>query len=220
MWTHGLGMVNAALVIFSVMGIFLQLRTVWLRRATGEVQATHLLSNNQFLVSFLAYCSFFIYGMATVPFNHFLVWPRLMAALLMWLILIEIWRDRRSALALGCAAGAGALLLAGIAFGLFGSNYQDEGKTLMTALLVVVTVILAQGYAHQILTVIRAGDTGALDKRMSLYILIMDVSTLAFAASLGMAQGWPLMLLATVSGITKVIILYLFWWVRAGKLTV
>jgi len=66
---------------------------------------------------------------------------------------------------------------------------------------------------HQIKLIISSGNTGAIDIRMSQFILMMDISTIAFAMTMGFSQGWPLMLLATVSAITKLVIMYLFRWV-------
>ncbi|WP_245921878.1 hypothetical protein [Bowmanella denitrificans] len=51
---------------------------------------------------------------------------------------------------------------------------------------------------------------------MSQFILLMDISTIAFALSMGFADGWPLLLLACVSAVTKLAIMYLFYWVRVS----
>lgn len=65
--------------------------------------------------------------------------------------------------------------------------------------------------------VLKLGSTGALDIKMSQLILLMDFSTIAFAFVMGLEAGWPLLLLAVVSASTKIIILYLFRWVRISK---
>lgn len=86
----------------------------------------------------------------------------------------------------------------------------------MTIMIVVITIFLAQGYTHQIIQVLKLGSTGALDIKMSQFILLMDMSTIAFAFAMGLEDGWPLLLLATVSACTKLIILYLFRWARTS----
>ena len=86
----------------------------------------------------------------------------------------------------------------------------------MTVMIVIITIFLAQGYIHQIMQVLKLGSTGALDIKMSQFILLMDLSTIAFAFVMGLKDGWPLMLLAVVSACTKLIILYLFRWVRTS----
>lgn len=210
------GAINTAFILLSLVGVWAQLRKVWQRRASGTpgAIATDILSLNQFTVSFLAYLSFFVYGYSIQPFNHFIVWPRLLASVLVLLILREIWMDRRSrAATIGLALACLALLcaLAGL---VWGQRHVDEGRVLASAMIVAVTALLAQGYAHQILLIWRSGRTGAVSLRMSQLILLMDISTIVFAFAMGLRLGWPLLLLAVVSGSTKLIILWLFRWER------
>ena len=214
MWINFFGAVNSFFILMSLLGILAQWRTIQQRKRRGESQVTYLLSQKMFMVSFMAYFLFYVYGMSIEPFNHFIVWPRLIASLLVLAILYDMWRDRRTLPAGFCLGASCILLLGSGAFAIWGLRYQDEGKELMTLLIVSITILLAHGYSHQIVMVIRNADTGALDKKMSQFILLMDISTIAFALSLGLADAWPLFLLATVSGLTKVIILYLFYWVN------
>jgi len=46
--------------------------------------------------------------------------------------------------------------------------------------------------------------------------LLMDISTIAFALSMGIREGWPLLILAITSAVTKVVIMYLFRWVKVS----
>jgi len=214
MWTNLLGSINTFFILFSLLGVCSQLRTIWSRKRQQQANVTAVLSQKMFFISFLAYFSFFVYGMAIQPFNHFIVWPRLIASVVMACILYELWLDRKDRPSYFCFVIALGLMALGVVFALSGTHYLDEGKVTMAGLIVCISIILAQGYWHQIRLVYKAGATGALDKKMSLFILYMDISTLAFALSLGVKDAWPLMLLATVSGITKIIVLYLFRWVR------
>jgi len=212
-----LGTLNSILIVVSLVGVFSQVRTVWLRKRDNLNGATEVLSLNKFFVSFLAYYSFFVYGMSIEPFNHFIVWPRLIAALLVAVILYEIWVDRKAIIPLSLFILAVVLLVSGVVFGLAADTYEDNGRQLMTVMIVVITIFLAQGYIHQIMQVLKFGSTGALDIKMSQFILLMDLSTIAFALAMGLKNGWPLMLLAVVSACTKITILYLFRWVRVSK---
>lgn len=214
MWYNLLGSINAIFIFVSLYGVFLQLNTVWQRSNKNEAKVTDILSQNQFTMSFLAYFCFFIYGYSIQPFNHYIVWPRLIASILVMLILFEMWRDRRSKVSFYCLIFAVMAFVCGVIGLLLNETLSAQSKTLSTALIVSTTVLLAQGYTHQISLIIRSGKTGAIDIRMSQFILMMDLSTIAFAISMGIAKGWPLMLLAVVSGITKLIIMYLFRWVR------
>jgi len=210
------GAINTAFILLSLVGVWAQLRKVWQRRAsaTAGAIATDILSLNQFTVGFLAYLSFFVYGYSIQPFNHFIVWPRLLASVLVLLILREIWTDRLSRTATASLVVACVALLCALLGLVWGQRHVDEGRVLASAMIVAVTALLAQGYAHQILLIWRSGRTGAVSLRMSQLILLMDISTIVFAFAMGLRLGWPLLLLAVVSGSTKLIILWLFRWER------
>jgi uncharacterized protein with PQ loop repeat len=214
------GSVNSVFILLSLFGVFSQLRKVWRRKLQPETRQcpTELLSLNQFSVSFLAYFCFFVYGYSIQPFNHFLVWPRGIAAIVVGIILFEIWRDRKTRSAKVVFVVAIILFVLGAAGLYMGGTYSDEGKLVSTILIVIITLLLAQGYYHQIRLIWQSGRTGAVDLKMSQFILLMDVSTIAFALAMGLADGWPLILLAFTSGITKLLIMYLFRWVRLSSL--
>lgn len=160
---------------------------------------------------------FFIYGYSIEPFNHYIVWLRLIASALVWFILFEIWHDRRDRLSFISLSVISISFLCGVV-GLFsGNSYSDESTLISQSLILVVTVLLAQGYFHQIMLIYQHGETGAVDLKMSQFILMMDISTIAFALSIGIEQAWPLLCLASVSGMTKVIIMYQFRWVRCSE---
>lgn len=211
------GAVNTGFILLSVYGVFSQWSTIRQRREfSSEQSATALLSLNQFTVSFFAYFSFFVYGYSITPFNHFIVWPRLMASLMVLAILYEITKDRQTTLSNTSFGAALVALLAGLMGMIFADQLIGASWLTATGLILTVSLFIAQGYAHQIKIVIKSGDTGAIDIKMSQFILLMDMSTVALALAIGLDSSWPLLLLATTSAITKLIILYLFYWVRVS----
>lgn len=214
------GFINTAFILLSVAGVWAQLKKIWQRRQlpSQAATATEILSLNQFSVSFLAYLSFFVYGYTIQPFNHFIVWPRLLAVLVVLLILREIWCDRRSAAATVGLTTAVFSLLAALAGLIWGQRFVDEGRMFASIMITAITLLLAQGYVHQILLIWRSGRTGAVSLPMSQLILLMDISTIVFACSMGLRLGWPLLLLATVSAVTKLSIMWLFRWERRSAL--
>lgn len=129
-------------------------------------------------------------------------------------ILFEIWQDRKSKHAKSTFSLACATFLIAIAGLFMGETIIDQGKYISTTIIVLVTILIAQGYYHQIKLIINSGSTGAVDLKMSQFIFMMDISTIAFALSMGLSIGWPLLVLAITSGITKVIIMFLFRWVK------
>jgi hypothetical protein len=215
------GSINTIMIFVSLLGVFAQLKLVWQRKKDAQLKPeigrpTELLSLNQFSVSFLAYFSFFIHGYSISPFNHFIVWPRLIASLLVMWILFEIFRDRKTRSTQVVFGLSIACLLAGLVGLMFSGQIDGSGKTISTTLIVTITAFLAQGYYHQIKLIIQNRQTGAVAIRMSQFILLMDLSTIGFALTMPLGDSWPLMLLAVVSGITKLVIMYLFRWVRLG----
>ncbi len=210
------GAINTVFIIISLYGVYSQLNTIWQRKSVpiDKQRPTALLSLNQFTISYLAYLSFFIYGYSIEPFNHYIVWPRLIASIIIALILFEIWQDRKSRHSIVSLAFACITLLLAL-IGLFvGETITDQGKYISTTIILLVSILIAQGYYHQIKLIISFGDTGAVDLKMSQFILMMDISTIAFALTMGLYLGWPLMILAITSAITKIIILFLFKWVK------
>lgn len=212
------GTINTIFIIVSLYGVFSQLKTIWARKQQTDSNGrpTALLSLNQFTVSYFAYLSFFIYGYSIEPFNHYIVWPRLLASVLVSFILLEIWLDRKSTASL-ISVGFALLLLVVATMGLcIGETITDEGKSISTSIIVLVSALIAQGYYHQIKLIINSGSTGAVDLKMSQFIFLMDISTIAFAISMGLVLGWPLLVLAITSAITKIVIMYLFRWVKVS----
>jgi hypothetical protein len=210
------GTLNSIFILLSLLGIWSQVRKVWERKKDPECsdKPTDLLSLNQFTVSFLAYWSFFVYGYSIRPFNHFIVWPRMIASLLVLILLYEIFIDRKTRSSLISLAVAACMMSAGLLGMGIGKTFVDEGRVVSQSLIVVVTLLLAQGYAHQIRLILNSGKTGAVSLRMSQFILSMDVTTIIFALVMGLDTGWPLLLLASVSAVTKLVIMWLFTWVN------
>ncbi len=220
---HITGLASSAIFLLTIGGLWAQLRLVWQRKQsaandTTQERPTAVLSVNQFVSSYLAFFSFFLYGACLERFNHYLVWPRLAASLLTLAVLFEIVRDRRDRVAMLAFVVCTALLV-GAPLGLVTIPGAAEwGRTVSQTLIVIVTVILAQGYLHQVLMIRQTGRTGGVSARLHQFFLWKDISTIAFALSMGTSTGWPLMLLSTVSAITKLITLWHFRWVRLSPI--
>src|SRR5437762_13633920 len=102
---HVTGLINALIFLLTIGGLWAQLRFIWQRKTAyraGDsiLRPAAILSLNQFVSSFLAFFSFFLYGACLQRFNHYLVWPRLLACLLTLAVLYEMMRDRRDALSI------------------------------------------------------------------------------------------------------------------------
>ena len=194
-------------------GIVRQRRRAWAAGALSGDRPTAILSLNQFTMSFLAFFSYFVYGFCLERFNHYLVWPRLVAIALVLIILFEIARDRRGwtiAVFVSCLAAT----LAGVALLLSGAEIGVGGRLVSQILVAVVALLLIQGYLSQVLLIRRSGRTGAVSRRMHQMFLGRDIATISFALAMGLKTGWPLLLMNGISAGTKVVVLYHFRWAR------
>jgi len=215
---HLTGAISTFFFLLTLAGLREQIRLVWKRkkdRADGKLRnegSTAILSLNQFTTSFLAFFSYFVYGFCLERFNHYLVWPRLVAIVLVSVILFEIANDRREripiaifCICLGAPFGALGFLLAG-------PKIAAGGRIASQTLVVVAAVLLVQGYLSQVFLIRRSGKTGAVSRRMHQLFLARDVSTIAFGLAMGLKTGWPLLVMNGASAFTKVVVLYHFRW--------
>jgi len=221
---HLTGLISAVIFLLTLGGLWFQLQFVWDRQRAIQKEAnlsepsTAVLSLNQFLSSFLAFFSFLLYGICLHPFNHYLVWTRLAATLLTLAVLYEIMRDRKAWLPVLVFVGCCALLILAPLMLLLNPPVMAWGRKISQGLILVVSVILAQGYSHQILLIRQSGQTGAVSLRLHQLFFIKDVSTIAFALAMGLASGWPVLLLSSISAITKLAAMWHFRWVRLSAL--
>lgn len=220
---HYLGIIAAVTFMLTVLGLYYQLALVLKRRRLflGIVMEndspTNILSLNQLTSIFLACYAFFLYGLCVEPINHYLVWPRLMAMLVLLLLFYQILIDRRNQLSvIVFYVSIGLLVISGFVL-LFRDELQNFGKHIAEGLVIIATIVLAQGYFHQVLLIRRSGRTGAVSIRLHQCVLLTALSTVAFGFAIGIEEGWPLILLASVSTTLKLITLWHFRWVRISK---
>ncbi|MCB0333350.1 MAG: hypothetical protein KDD55_07610 [Bdellovibrionales bacterium] len=216
---HITGAISSFFFLLSLVGLYSQIQKMKDIEASGkELRSSAVLSLNQFTVAFLAYFGFFIYGGSLRPINHYLMWPRLGAILLVLIILWKIYNDRRDFTSCISFFTLVGVFIFGVSFLTLSPSVEPVGRASSQLLIIVVSVLLAQGYAHQIWRIRLAGSTGAISWQMHLLTLLKDLSMLAFALTMPWSDGWPLYLLAAVSGVTKVIILWHFGWAERSDL--
>jgi hypothetical protein len=207
--------VNLVFYALALVGTAHQLREVWRRRAAAPGAApgvaTAVISLNQLAVSFLGYYAFFVYGWCVRPFNHYLVWPRLAGLLLVLAILRELARDRRDPVSRGVFGTGVALLLPALVVLAVAPELGPEARLVPQVLAVVATVLLVQGFGHQILLVRRARAVGAVSTWMHVSTFVKDFSLAALGAAMGAAQGWPLILMGGASVAVKSVLIAHLW---------
>ena len=214
---HFFGVLSTLFFFLSLIGLRAQILLILSRKArvqSGEESrgyATSILSLNAFSASFLGYYAFFIYGLALDPWNHYLVWPRLAALMLTIWVLAEIAIDRAELRSKLCVLLA--LLLLGFGFVAMALELNIEGQKRIFSqwLTVIITIILAQGYVHQLRVMYRQQMVGAISKTLHQLTLLKDIFIVCFGLSMGLDDGWPLVLLSGVSGLTKIALLMLYY---------
>lgn len=227
---HIAGWISVFFFMLSLGGVAEQLRLIWRRkRAYHEKQAsdvgatefdrpTAVLSLNQFFASFLAFYSFLAYGLCLSPLNHYLVWTRLPATLLVLCILFEIWHDRRSRLSSAAFTGGAVMIVAAVGLLVAGPEVAAEGRVVSAGLALFAAAVFAQGITHQIVRVRQTGHTGAVSLRMHQLTTCKDASTILLALTMPPGTGWPLMTVGGVGIVTKTVLMWHFRWVRLSPL--
>lgn len=222
---HYFGIFAALTFMLTVLGLYYQLTLVLKRRAhflensLEHERPTNILSLNQLSSIFLACYAFFLYGICITPINHYLAWPRFIAMLILLQLFYQIFIDRLNLWSRVVFNLACTMLVASLLVFWFTGYLQQSVKYLAQGLVVFATIVLAQGYFHQILLIRRTCSTGAVSIRFQQCVLLTALSTVAFGIAIGVKDGWPLILLASVSATLKLITLWHFRWVRISKAT-
>ena len=208
--------------MITVIGMWLQLDLVIKRKKLfnhGQLKKewpTDILSLNQISSMFFACYAFYLYGISLVPINHYLAWPRFMALMILMLLLFQVLLDRKTLLSKIIFICSVILFLSGGLLFLIKADVAYSTKGFSQMLIIISTLVLAQGYLHQILAIRKTGRTGAVSIRFHQCVFLTAVSTVAFGFVIGYSDGWPLILLGSVSATLKVITIWHFRWVRVS----
>ena len=198
---HLLGVISSLLFLLTWYGLARQWWEIE-RRRRQHLPATQSLSVNQFASSYFGFYANFIFGIAIDPFNHYLVWTRCGALILLLAILWRIWQERRHSRTLWVTSLASlAFVAGGISMGF--RPYPALASMAANGMMLVVTVILVQGTLHQYWVLNRTGEVGALSASLFRSILIKDISTLMFGLTMPIVQAWPLLVLNGASVLSR-----------------
>lgn len=198
---HLLGGISAALFLLTWYGLGRQVWQIEQRRLAGESPIQNL-SVNQFASSFFAFYANFVFGIAVEPFNHYLVWTRFGALVLILFVLFRLFQYRNTRFARIVFMLALLAFVAGLVSMAF-RPYPGMARIGANMMMLVITALLIQGTLHQWWVVRKSQHAGALSPSLFGSILIKDVSTLAFALTMPLEQAWPLLILNGASVVTR-----------------
>lgn len=191
------GIFSSCLFILSLSGLWIQWRAVWRRsregaRERGEVSRS--LSLTHLSGSFFAFYGSLLYGIFTSRFNHYLVWTRLVACLLVFGILFLVFLDRRERLLRLAVSITGATLVTLPLLISEGRGFLEVGRSVASVVLFLGTIYLLHGFMVQIRIIKKSSIVGAVSKRSHQFLAIKDLGNVLFTLAMGMRDGLPLFL--------------------------
>lgn len=219
---HLAGLASAFFVTLSLTGLVLQVKLIRARKvrfAAGELtdeRPTSTISLNRFFASYLGFYALMAYGLYLENLNHYLVWPRALAVIVVLLIMHAIMVDRKGALPTAVFA-TGVLLFVGAAtIRVLGVGALTYGALVVQGLIVFATLLFLQGAIHQVFKIRRAGRTGGLSLSMHQLFFVKDFSSILFGFAMGVHEGWPLLLFNGLSMVMQSIIMWHFRWCKTS----
>ena len=224
---HLAGIVSTVLFLMDLFGKALQLQEVWKRKKQLPLSAnlgpasdadverpTAVLSLNLFTMIFTSSYLVFVYGFSLPKFNHYLVWSRLVASIVVLMIIYEIMLDRKSWRASAAFWSCAVALLGGVVVLSAFRAFAVKAAIVPQFLVVLIAAILAQGNAHQISMIRHTRSTGAISLPSRQLVVLKDFGTIAFGLTMGLAVGWPLIISSASSAVLTLILIWHFRWVR------
>lgn len=213
---NAVGMLSSIFFIGCLFGLIDQIKRIRQRKASDADQtpgyATQSISANAFFSSFIAFYAFFLYSIMLDDVEYYMFVTRLFAASVTLFILYEVYRDRTAlSQRLPFIVGISCMALAGLAY-LYREEVLYLGRSTSVILACGATVVMVQGGIQQILKIIKEQSTGVLSLPMNAVFMAKDLSNVAFGLVLGFDDGWPLLMLGSVSALIKFCIILQFYY--------
>jgi uncharacterized protein with PQ loop repeat len=206
---HLFGYLSSVFILFPLYGIYLQLNLIWKRKKNNQSSnaTTQNISLYRTFASYFAFFATFLLGLALPKTDPYMVSSRFIALALSLLILWEIFIDRRTKASI-------LTLIFCISLPLVSSLTASLNRLLLTSnvelikyFIIIATLILVHGYYVQITILIKSKNVGALSKGMYRCFLVKEISTFAFALTLGNENGWPLYFMHGTLFLCEIVIL-------------
>lgn len=179
------------------------------QRARGELQAqaTQSISVNQIFSSYCGVYSFFLFGIVRHPPDLFLTVPRFIAAVLLYWVVIEIYRERRDRSSQWAFWACTASAFIPIVLVVAGVRTSSGSRFVSQVMVLTATLLMAQGCLAQYRMLKRAGQRGAVSLPMHAMLYGKDFSGLMFGLELG-ASAWSIILMHASNLVMRLPILY------------
>ena len=212
---HVTGLISALLSTIASAGLATQAKLLWQRRRLGSIDGqstTAVLSINRFVTSYVIFLAMYTYGAMLSPFNHYLVWPRVLGLALSLSILYQIKVDRQNTLSRMAFNGCTLLLLVANSVIWWARPIENPDPIVFPLIVVVVGLIYLQGGMIQINLIRKSRSTGSLSRQMHVLFVCKDISLILFALVMGAKVGWPILLMCAVGLTVNLSTLWCFRW--------
>ncbi|GGK75466.1 hypothetical protein [Amphritea balenae] len=215
---NAVGMLSSVFFIGCLFGLIDQIRRIRKRKLSVDSQhegfATQSISANAFFSSFIAFYAFFLYSFMLDEVEYYILVTRFFAASMTLVILYEIYTDRQAfSQKLPFITGIICMTLAGLAY-LYREDVLVLGRSTSIILACGATLVMLQGGIQQIRRIIKERSTGVLSLPMNAIFMAKDLSNVAFGMVLGISDGWPLIMLGSISALLKLSIILQFFYYR------
>jgi hypothetical protein len=212
------GLVSSAFFLSSIPAIAHQLKVIRKRRAlktSGELNdpVTQSISLNQIASSYWAVYSFFLFGLACESPDLFLVLPRAVVGILLYLVIFELFRDRRSLRAKFVFTLCSISIITAVFLALSELRATIGTQTVSTGIVCLSTLLLAQGNIAQYLALKRSGKRGAVSFPMHLVLYAKDFTGMMFGLQLG-SSAWAIVLMHVSNLIMRAPVIYIYLRIR------
>ena len=206
------GLISSAFFLSSIPATFHQLRVILKRKRLKSVGAlteevTQSISVNQIFSSFCGSYSFFLFGLVLDAPDPFLTIPRALSCCLMYLIIIELYRDRGSLPAKSAFSVCSLLLLVPFFLLLSGTRSSLTAQSASNGVVCVATVLMAQGSWSQFMLLRRSRLRGAVSLPMHVTLYAKDFSGMMFGFEIGYA-AWSIILMHASNLIMRAPVIY------------
>jgi hypothetical protein len=169
--------------------------------------ATHSIAVNQIFASFAGVYSFLLFGLVLDSPDPFLVYPRAVVATLLFLILVELHRDRNdraTAIALGISSVSLGILFVILALGIRTVNSVQRSSEIVV---LAATVLMAHGAYAQYRLLRRNQARGAVSLPMHATLYLKDFTGMMFGFQIGWS-AWSIILMHLSNLVMRAPIIY------------
>jgi hypothetical protein len=215
------GLVSSVLFLSAIPAIVHQLQLIWKRRRWRlegllAEPATLSISLNQMFSSYCAVYSFFLFGLVSDSPDPFLTFPRAIVGILLWAVIFEIARDRRSVAAHSVLVACSIFMLVPVVLIATGCRTSGVAREGSSVLVCAAAICLAQGNLAQYLVLKRSRKRGGVSLPMHLLLYGKDFAGMMFGLQIGVS-AWSIVFMHGLNLLMRAPIIYTYTRIKASS---